>query len=164
MAVVVGALIRHRRRGQRVAQTTCPSPIARVSYWRKFETTYPRSLSSHARVLLRCMSPNLAHSGHFAATQHFGRFRSEADIEPLSPADQISGLVIFGAAKKGASKLPALEWRWELPARTRPRHCSTDNGGACYPFHCSTARTPGFNSTTLPPICPARPAAIRSPT
>jgi hypothetical protein len=33
--------------------------------------------------LLRCMSPQLAHSRHFAATQYFGRFRGEADMNRI---------------------------------------------------------------------------------
>jgi hypothetical protein len=34
-------------------------------------------------ISLRAMSPiGIGHSGRFAAMQHFGRFRDEADVEP----------------------------------------------------------------------------------
>src|SRR6516164_3685000 len=39
---------KNRRRMQRVAQTTCPSLIARVSYWRKFESIYAKSWLAHS--------------------------------------------------------------------------------------------------------------------
>jgi hypothetical protein len=51
--------------------------VSKENCWLKFGNTCPKSPA----LLLRCRMSALGPLRHFAATQQFGRFRSEADIQ-----------------------------------------------------------------------------------